>query len=155
MRRIRENPADFIVTSAILLLGLVGLAMALQFPERAGSWPRAIMIMLILGAGIYMLLFFLARPVAPDPAAEAAAQDEPPFEWSRVLINVALVTGLVLAAPVLGLFTSAALYLLAHMLYLGIRPLWLAVLIAAGCTLVLYGFFGGLLGVSISDVLLI
>jgi hypothetical protein len=155
MRRIRENPADFIVTSAILLLGIVGLVMALQFPERAGSWPRAIMVMLILGAGLYMAMFLLARPAAPDPAAEQAKANEPPFEWSRVLINIGLVTGLVLAAPVLGLFTSAALYLMAHMLFLGVRPLWLAALIAGGATLVLYAFFGGLLGVSIPGVLLI
>ncbi|KKL98761.1 hypothetical protein LCGC14_1821190 [marine sediment metagenome] len=160
MHRIRERPVDFIVTSAILGLGIVGLVMALRYPERAGFWPQAIMVMLIAVTGFQMVQFLLAgRPRLSDEtraAAQAHAEEHPaeppiPVDYARIAINVALVTGLVVITPVLGLFASAAIYLLCHMLFLGIRPLWLAMLIAAGCTLVLYGFFGGLLGVEISD----
>lgn len=73
----------------------------------------------------------------------------------KTVVNIALLTALVLAAPRLGLFTSAGIYLAAHFLFLGIRPVALALGVAVAATLVMYGFFGLILGVEMRGALLV
>ncbi len=72
----------------------------------------------------------------------------------RLMINVGLIVAYLCFVPILGLFTTTGIYLTLHMLYLGIRPLSLAMAVAAGGVLVLYGFFGLLLGISMPGSLL-
>lgn len=73
----------------------------------------------------------------------------------RTVINIALLTAFVVAAPRLGLFTSAGIYLAVHFLFLGIRPIVLALGAAVAATLVMYGFFGLILGVEMRGALLV
>lgn len=71
------------------------------------------------------------------------------------MVNIALLTAFVVSAQWLGLFTSAGLYLAAHFLFLGIRPVALALGAAVIATLVMYGFFGLILGVEMRGALLV
>lgn len=72
----------------------------------------------------------------------------------RTAANIAIIGIFALAAQRLGLFVSSGLYLAAHMLFLGVRP-GLAVAVALGATLVIWAFFGFLLGVEMRDAWLI
>jgi hypothetical protein len=56
----------------------------------------------------------------------------PRFLAARFLVNVALVTAFVFGVTSLGFYPSLVLYLTAHMLYLGVRPVVLVVLVALG-----------------------
>lgn len=71
----------------------------------------------------------------------------------KTALNVALIAGLIVSAPYVGLYASVGLYLLIHMIVLNIRPV-VAASVAAASTLVMYGFFGMLLGVEMRGVLL-
>ncbi len=67
----------------------------------------------------------------------------------RSAINVGLLTAYVALVPVLGFFVASAVYLFAHMTYLGIRPLYLSGLTVAGVLAFLYAVFERLLGVLV------
>jgi hypothetical protein len=73
----------------------------------------------------------------------------------RTALNIALVTALVIAAPVVGLFVSVGVYLLIHFILLGVRPIAYAVAVAIGVTLVMYGFFGLILGIEMRNAWLV
>lgn len=73
----------------------------------------------------------------------------------RTVVNIALLTAYVVAVPRLGLFTATGIYLVVHFLFLGIRPVGLALGAAVVATLVMYGFFGLILGVEMRGALLI
>jgi hypothetical protein len=73
----------------------------------------------------------------------------------KTAINITLIVLCIVAIPYLGLFTTVGIYLAVHMFYLGIRPVLLVAVVAIGTTLVMYGFFGILLGVQMSESLLI
>lgn len=68
----------------------------------------------------------------------------------RTAVNIALLVGCLIVIPYLGLFTTVGIYLAIHMYFLGVRPLALVAVVAVGSVLVMYGFFGVLLGVSLS-----
>lgn len=67
----------------------------------------------------------------------------------RVLISLALIVAYIMLVPFLGFFTATLAYLIAHMLYLGIRPLWKPVATTAGVLAVLYVLFEFLLRVDL------
>jgi hypothetical protein len=73
----------------------------------------------------------------------------------RTAVNIALIVGCIVIIPFLGLFTTVGIYLAIHMFFLGVRPLTLVVVVAAGSVLVMYGFFGVLLGVELSGTLFV
>lgn len=56
----------------------------------------------------------------------------PRFPAARFLVNLALVTAFVLGVTSVGFYASLVLYLTAHMLYLGVRPVVLVVAVAVG-----------------------
>ncbi len=72
----------------------------------------------------------------------------------RVLISIAFIVGYILLVPVVGFFTATVAYLIAHMLYLGIRPWWKPVAATAGVLAVLYVLFEYLLRVDLPGGLL-
>jgi len=73
----------------------------------------------------------------------------------RTAVNIGLIVGCIVIIPFLGLFTTVGIYLAIHMIFLGVRPLTLVVAVAAGSVLVMYGFFGVLLGVQLSGTLFV
>ena len=73
----------------------------------------------------------------------------------RVLISIALIVGFAVLVPILGFFTATVVYLIAHMLYLGIRPWWKPVAATAGVLAVLYVLFEYLLRVDLPGGLLV
>jgi len=73
----------------------------------------------------------------------------------RTAINIGLLTICIIIIPYLGLFTTVGIYLAIHMYFLGIRPLSLVAVTTVGLVLVMYGFFGVLLGVTLSGTLLV
>ena len=73
----------------------------------------------------------------------------------RTAINIALIIGCIVLIPYLGLFTTIGVYLAVHMYFLGVRPLPFVAVVAIGSVLVMYGFFGLLLGVELSGTLLV
>ena len=73
----------------------------------------------------------------------------------RIAVNIILLVICIITIPYLGLFTTVGIYLGIHMFYLGVRPIALVGLVAIGSVLVMYGFFGLLLGVQFSGTLLI
>ena len=73
----------------------------------------------------------------------------------RTAINIALLITCIIVIPYLGLFTTVGIYLAIHMFFLGVRPLSLVVVTTVGLVLVMYGFFGILLGVELSGALLV
>lgn len=68
----------------------------------------------------------------------------------KTAVNIALILGFAGLVPIVGLFTTTCGYLVAHMLFLGVRPLALVLGVSAGATAVMYGFFGYLLGVEMN-----
>lgn len=157
MRRVLECKIDFAVTALILILGLCGLVMATEFPAGSRVWPIAILSLLILCTCAYLIIFFFGpdpRIVAENMRIEGDEDPVVPVSSVQIAFNTALITAFILAAPIAGLFVSAGVYLLAHMIYLGIRPLWLALVCAVAGTVTIYAFFGLALGVSISGAAL-
>ena len=73
----------------------------------------------------------------------------------RTAINIALLITCIIIIPYLGLFTTVGTYLAIHMCFLGVRPLSLLAVTTVGLVLVMYGFFGILLGVELSGALLV
>ncbi|MEJ2134877.1 MAG: hypothetical protein P8X86_06475 [Desulfofustis sp.] len=73
----------------------------------------------------------------------------------RTTVNIVLLVCCIITIPYLGLFTTVGIYLAAHMFFLGVRPIALVGLVALGSVLVMYGFFGLLLGVRLSGALLV
>lgn len=73
----------------------------------------------------------------------------------RTAVNIGFIVGCIVIIPFLGLFTTVGIYLAIHMIFLGVRPLTLVVAVAAGSVLVMYGFFGVLLGVELSGTLFV
>jgi len=73
----------------------------------------------------------------------------------RTAVNLGLIVSCIVIIPFLGLFTTVGIYLAIHMFFLGVRPLTLVVVVAAGSVLVMYGFFGVLLGVEFSGTLFV
>ena len=73
----------------------------------------------------------------------------------RTVINIGLIITYVIIVPNLGLFTTTGIYLTVHMLFLGVRPIGLALAVAVGAVVVMYGFFGLLLGINMPDALFI
>lgn len=73
----------------------------------------------------------------------------------RTAVNIILLVCCIITIPFLGLFTTVGIYLAVHMSFLGIRPFVLVGLVALGSILVMYGFFGLLLGVRLSGALLV
>ena len=73
----------------------------------------------------------------------------------RVLISLALIVAYIVLVPVLGFFTATLVYLVAHMTYLGIRPLWKPVATTVGVLAVLYVLFEFLLRVDLPGGLLV
>lgn len=73
----------------------------------------------------------------------------------RTAVNIALIIGCIVIIPYLGLFTTVGIYLAVHMYFLGIRPIALVAAVAFGSVLVMYGFFGVLLGVSLTGTLFV
>lgn len=72
----------------------------------------------------------------------------------RVAISIALITAYIVMVPVLGFFTATLVYLVGHMTYLGIRPLWKPVAATLGVLGVLYVLFEFLLRVDLPSGLL-
>lgn len=73
----------------------------------------------------------------------------------RTAINIGLLVCCIVIIPFLGLFTTVGIYLAIHMYFLGIRPISRVAIVAVGAVLVMYGFFGVLLGVDLAGVLLV
>ncbi len=75
--------------------------------------------------------------------------------FMRIAVNIGLLVGCIVVIPFLGLFTTVGIYLAIHMYFLGVRPLPLVAAVAVGSVLVMYGFFGILLGVTYSGALFV
>ena len=73
----------------------------------------------------------------------------------RIAINIILLVCCIIAVPYLGLFSTVGIYLAVHMYFLGVRPIPLVGLVAFCSILVMYSFFGLLLGVRLSGTLLV
>ena len=73
----------------------------------------------------------------------------------RTAVNIALLIGCIVIIPYLGLFTTVGIYLAIHMYFLGVRPVPLVAAVAVCSVLVMYGFFGILLGVSLPGALFV
>ena len=73
----------------------------------------------------------------------------------RTGINITLIIICIITIPYLGLFTTIGIYLAAHMFFLGVSPLVLVAAVSIGSILVMYGFFGMLLGVELSGTLFV
>lgn len=73
----------------------------------------------------------------------------------RTAVNIVLLVVCIITIPFLGLYTTVGVYLGVHMFYLGVRPIALVGVVAVGAVLVMYGFFGLLLGVQFSGALLV
>ena len=73
----------------------------------------------------------------------------------RTAVNIALIISCIILIPYLGLFTTVGIYLAIHMYFLGVRPFSLVAVVAVGAVVVMYGFFGLLLGVQLSGTLLV
>ena len=73
----------------------------------------------------------------------------------RIAINIILLVCCIIAVPYLGLFSTVGIYLAVHMYFLGVRPIPLVGLVAFCSILVMYCFFGLLLGVRLSGTLLV
>lgn len=158
MKRVLACKTDFVVTVLILIFGVSGLVMAMDFQAGSRVWPVAILLLLIACTCAYLMIFFFGpnpRMVADKLRIDGGDDPVIPASVVQIGINILLITALIVAAPIIGLFVSAGVYLLAHMIYLGIRPLWLALVCAVAGTAVIYAFFGLALGVSISGAMLV
>lgn len=67
----------------------------------------------------------------------------------KVAISITLIVAFAVAVPWLGFFVATFVYLIAHMSFLGIRPWWKPVAVAAGVLAVLYVLFEYLLRVDL------
>lgn len=147
MQRLKGKIPDLVVSLLLLAVGLVGLVMAFDFPTKSGKWPLIIMTSLVVLMLLYLGSFFY--DLRKNPETKAVSEPISTNAKIRIGINIGIITSFIIIAPFLGLFVTTALYLFSHMLFLGVRPVWLPALCALGSTGVIYGFFGHLLGVYI------
>lgn len=155
MQRLKGKIPDLVVSIMLLVVGVVGLVMAFDFPTKSGKWPIIIMSMLVFLMALYLasFLYDLRPKTSPSKIATIEDEAEAPSKL-RIAINIGIIVGFIILAPFLGLFVSTALYLFIHMVFLGVRPIWLCAVCSLGSTGVIYGFFGHLLGVYLPGALL-
>lgn len=67
----------------------------------------------------------------------------------RVLISIGFLVGLAILLPILGFFTTAAIFLIGHMLYLGIRAPLTLFGVTAGILAAAWVLFERFLGVPL------
>lgn len=148
MERLKGKIPDLVVSVMLLTIGVVGLVMAFDFPTKSGKWPIIVMSMLVFLMVAYLASFFYNLQPKAEMVTYGAASK------MRIVFNIGIITCFIIVAPYLGLFATTALYLFSHMLFLGVRPIWLVALCSSGSTAVIYGFFGHLLGVYLPGGLL-
>ena len=148
----RGNQArDALSAVVVLIICAVGINQTLQYPARAAEWPLW-MWSLLAFLSVILLFNSLRKPIVPASAAAPSTPErraEKRAKRVRIAINIALVVGFVALVPILGFYTAGAVYLCAHMFYLGIRPVWRIPVVAAGALIVFYGMFEYFLGVLV------
>lgn len=144
--------------AALVLIGVgaAGFIYSLNLPDRAGAWPLWIWGLLILLSLILLAVScrgFLGARGAPE---SQAAEDEGTADHlsvraklQRVGANVALIVLYGVGVLEIGFYLSTALYLMGHMLYLGVRPLWLTGAVTVGLLAFFFLAFEYALGVLV------
>lgn len=68
--RFRAQLGDILVSTVILAVGIIGLIMTMDFPDRAAMWSSWIMRLLILCAGAHLcIIFWKLRAADKDDAS--------------------------------------------------------------------------------------
>lgn len=68
--RFRAQLGDILVSTVILVVGIVGLIITMDFPDRAAMWSSWIMKLLILCAGVHLcIIFWKLRSTNKDDAS--------------------------------------------------------------------------------------
>ncbi|MBL4726496.1 MAG: hypothetical protein JKY83_07460 [Rhizobiaceae bacterium] len=68
--RFRAQLGDILVSTVILAVGIIGLIMTMDFPDRAAMWSSWIMKLLILCAGTHLsIIFWKLRSANKDDAS--------------------------------------------------------------------------------------
>lgn len=143
---------DAISSVVILAACAIGIAQTLQYPARAAQWP--LWMWGLLAALSVVLLFNSCRSRAtpavaqPEPD-EAQATGSKTYRRMRIAFNLVFIIGFVSMVSILGFYTACAIYLCAHMYYLGIRPAWKIGAVTCGTLVVFYGMFEYFLGVFV------
>lgn len=156
MFRIPTGAAARDAVSALVVLAIcaVGIYATLDYPARAAEWPMWMWGILAV-MSVILLFNSLRRPAVEASAAQAAADDGAKRRLRvRVAINIALVFAYVALVSILGFYVTTGVYLCVHMFYLGIRPMWKILVVAAGTLVALYAMFEYFLGVLIPHGLL-
>lgn len=68
---------------------------------------------------------------------------------ARAGTNAGLILLFAAGVMQLGFYPAVVFYLIAHMLFLGVRPAWLTLAVAAGAAIVFYGVFDWGLGIPV------
>jgi putative tricarboxylic transport membrane protein len=131
---------------AIMAISAIGAYTTFDFPQRAAAWP------------LYMwgLLAALSVVLLINSLRQTLVEQEEAVDWvlrkariKRIAINIGAILGFVILVPVLGFFTAAGIFLVGHMIYLGVRPFWLVGVVTMGVLIAFYMMFEYFLGVFV------
>lgn len=144
--------------AALVLIGVgaAGFIYSLGLPERAAAWPLwmwgllILLSLLLLAGSCRGLLGARGAPGSPG-AGDNAARDAPSLRQGlqRAATNLAFIALYGVGVLQIGFYLSTAVYLMVHMLFLGVRPLWLTGAITAGVLAFFYLAFEYGLGVLV------
>jgi len=112
---------------ALFFYFLAGKIEEVPIPGQLGPafWPKAILILLMVGCGIKCLEIFFAREEEFRPEEGKLSSD---VNWPKLITMIILVIAAVVAMDILGFLLTSFLFLLAFMRIAGLRkklPLFL------------------------------
>jgi len=131
--------SDFYVIAVVYAIGFWFLAMTLELPEEAQTYPLVLICVLLVLNSLYLVqvgLKFLEKHTVRNDFPEIF-QGFLPKQFLTVLAGAVLYLALM---PVLGFYLDTALYLVAAMLLLSVRPLFIGIAVCVMFALV-YGVF--------------
>ncbi|MBL6945746.1 MAG: tripartite tricarboxylate transporter TctB family protein [Rhodospirillales bacterium] len=137
---------DSVSALVIMAVSTGGIYSAFDFPQRAAAWP--LYMWGLLAAFSVLLLVNSLRQTVTEQLARVDKADRNALN-KRIAINVGLILGFVIVVPILGFFSAAGIYLMVHMIYLGIRPYWMVAVVTLGVLIAFYMMFEFFLGVLV------
>lgn len=120
MGRLRNTESILGLCLIAVSLGFLGYTLPLS--SDAATWPRVVLLLLILLGTVLTVRGFRA------PASQPAGGAESDGEWSRAVLRgpaltLLIVLGYAVLVSLVGFFPATALYLCAHLWFSGVRDL--------------------------------
>ena len=139
------NKTDIGVVAFFYIVGLSFLAMTLQLPDAAQTYPLFIIVVLLVLTTMYVIKMIIDAKRKGILSGLEDFKDFLPGQFFPVLVMVILY---LIAMYFLGFYISTVVFMIAALLFLRV-PKWQIILSCAVVLLIVYGAFTMFLGVKL------